>query len=178
MTRTPDWLPNSGRGAVTAIVMMSDSGDLASEFESGKVILSFSGGLNCVVHMKKMRSRNATSTIGVMSIEIPMRRFFLSIASWLLPLVARCRQELNGLVRGLVHHVVEVVHSRDEHVVRHDSRDRAEQAARGVDERLRNADRELGGIHRPGVSERRERANHPDDGSEQSDHGRDRGDGR
>ena len=84
MTRTIDWLPRSGLGAVTAMVMMSDSGDFASELDSGRVILSFSGGLNCVVHMKKMRSRKATSTIGVMSIEMPMRRFFLSIeASYL-----------------------------------------------------------------------------------------------
>jgi hypothetical protein len=29
--------------------------------------------------MKKMSSRNATSTIGVMSMLMPMRRFFLSI---------------------------------------------------------------------------------------------------
>ena len=41
--------------------------------------LSWSGGLNCVVVMKKMSSRNATSTIGVMSMLMPMRRFFLSI---------------------------------------------------------------------------------------------------
>src|SRR5437867_8612910 len=79
MTRTEDMFPVSGFGEVTAIVMMSDSGDLASEFDSGSVILSFSGGLNCVVHMKKMRSRNATSTIGVMSMLMPIRRFFLSI---------------------------------------------------------------------------------------------------
>jgi hypothetical protein len=29
--------------------------------------------------MKKMSNRNATSTIGVMSMLMPMRRFFLSI---------------------------------------------------------------------------------------------------
>src|SRR6266487_2031809 len=64
---------------VTASVMMSDSGDFASELDSGSEILSLSGGLNWVVVMKKMSSRKATSTIGVMSMLMPMRRFFLSI---------------------------------------------------------------------------------------------------
>src|SRR5437867_2803564 len=132
MTRTEDMFPVSGFGLVTAIVMMSDSGDLASELDSGSVILSFSGGLNCVVHMKKMSSRNATSTIGVMSIAIPMRRFFLSIARPLSLLAGRGGEQLHGLVRGFVHHVVEAVDAGHEHVVRHDAGDRHDQAARGV----------------------------------------------
>src|SRR5882672_2292046 len=107
MTRTPGCPPYSGLGEVTAMVMMLDSGDFASEFDSGSVILSFSGGLNWVVHMKKMSSRKATSTIGVMSMLMPMRRFFLSIAPLLLlPLGRRGREQLDRLVRGLVHHVV------------------------------------------------------------------------
>src|SRR5437867_4972937 len=53
---------------VTEIVMMSDSGDFASELDSGSVILSFSGGFIWVVVIKKISSRNATSTMGVMSI--------------------------------------------------------------------------------------------------------------
>src|SRR2546426_4021577 len=140
MTRTIDWLPRCGLGAVTAMVMMSDSGDFASELDSGRVILSFSGGLNWVVHMKKISSRNATSTIGVMSIEIPMRRFFLSIAGSPLELLlrGRRRQELDGLVRSLVHHVVEVVDPGHEHVVGHDPRDRRDQAAGRVHQRLRD----------------------------------------
>src|SRR5262245_14627000 len=39
----------------------------------GRLISSACGFRNTVVHMKKMRSRNATSTIGVMSIFTPMR---------------------------------------------------------------------------------------------------------
>src|SRR5438105_5545083 len=119
--------------------MMSDSGDLASEFDSGSVILSFSGGLNCVVHMKKISSRNATSTIGVMSMAMPMRRFFLSIDPLLAPLAGGGGQQLNGLVRRFIHHVVEVVHARHEHVVGDDAGDGRDQATGGVDQRLRDA---------------------------------------
>src|SRR5947208_4101701 len=147
--------------AVTATVMMSDSGDLASELDSGSVILSFSGGLDWVVHMKKMSSRNATSTIGVMSMAMPMRRFFLSIVQLLTLLGGRRREQLDRLVRSLVHHVVEVVDPRHEHVVGDDARDRADQSARGVDERLGDADRQLGRVHRAGMTKRRERADHP-----------------
>src|SRR5215471_13235950 len=70
---------------VTAMVMTSDSGDFASELDFGRSILSFSGGWNWVVVMKKISSRNATSTMGVMSIAMPMRRFFLSMAGRRLP---------------------------------------------------------------------------------------------
>src|SRR5437899_4598874 len=109
---------------VTAMVMISDSGDLASELDLGRSIRSRSGGWNWVVVMKKIRSRNATSTMGVMSMLIPMRLFFLSTsASPLLPVRGRRREELEHLVRSLVHHVVEVVHARHEHVVHDDAED-------------------------------------------------------
>ena len=60
--------------------MISDSGDFASEEDLGRSILSFSGGWNCVVVMKNISNRNATSNMGVMSMLTPMGRFFLSLS--------------------------------------------------------------------------------------------------
>src|SRR5262245_605871 len=126
---------------VTAIVMMSDSGDFASELDFGRSIRSLSGGWNWVVVMKKIRSRNATSTMGVMSMLTPILRFFLSMVSLrfrsrLLLVRGGGREQLQHLVRRLVHHVVEVVHARHEHVVHDDAEDGHEQAAGRVHERL------------------------------------------
>ncbi len=49
------------------------SGTWISDFDPGSATLTRSGGLKVVVVMKKMSRRNATSTIGVMSILIPIR---------------------------------------------------------------------------------------------------------
>src|SRR5262245_26750986 len=117
---------------VTEIVMICDSGDLASELDSGSVILSFSGGFICVVVMKKISSRKATSTVSVMSMAMPIRRFCFSIAGFLLrlPVVGgRGGEQLDRLVRRLVHHVVEVVDAGHEHVVGDDPGDGDEQPA-------------------------------------------------
>jgi len=51
--------------------MTSDSGSLNCEFEDKNSIYTSSGGLNCVVNMKNVSRRNATSTRGVMSILMP-----------------------------------------------------------------------------------------------------------
>src|SRR6185503_4192886 len=64
-------------GAITRSVMTFDCAISTFAFGSGgRLISSACGFRNTVVHMKKMRSRNATSTIGVMSIFTP-RRFGL-----------------------------------------------------------------------------------------------------
>ena len=55
------------------IIITSDSGSLNSEWEDGNTIVTSSCGLNCVVSMKKVSSRKATSTSGVMSILTPCR---------------------------------------------------------------------------------------------------------
>src|SRR5205814_10568135 len=68
-----------------------------------RLISSACGVRNTVVTMKKMSNRNATSTIGVMSIAMPMRRFFLSIAQLLTLVGGRRREQLDRLVRRLVH---------------------------------------------------------------------------
>ena len=54
-------------------IMTSDSGSLKSECEDGRVIVTSSAGLNWVVSMKNVSSRNATSTSGVMSMRTPAR---------------------------------------------------------------------------------------------------------
>src|SRR6267154_272106 len=60
--------------AMTRSVITFDSAISTLAFGSGGRLISSACGLrNTVVHMKKMRSRNATSTIGVMSILTPMR---------------------------------------------------------------------------------------------------------
>ncbi len=64
---------------VTPMVMTSLSGIFRSEDDSGRSMRSFAGGANWVVVMKKMSSRNATSTMGVMSMLIPMRFFFFNM---------------------------------------------------------------------------------------------------
>src|SRR5712675_122580 len=102
--------------------------------------------------MKKISSRKATSTIGVMSMLTPMRRFFLSMSWPLLAFARRRREQLDRLVRGFVHHVVEVVDARHEHVVRHDACDGDDQPAGRVDERFGNTDGELGRIDGAGVT--------------------------
>src|SRR6476660_2812867 len=108
---------------IREMVMMSLSGALRSEDDFGRSILSRSGGWNCVVVMKKMSSRKATSTMGVMSTETPMRLIFLSMASPS-PRLALGRsargEELDGFERRFVDHVVEAVHLGGEHVVGHD----------------------------------------------------------
>src|SRR5688572_1720332 len=117
--------------------MMFDSGFLNSEADAGSVIFSFSGGWNCVVVMKKMRSRNATSTSGVMSIAMPTR-LGLRILLMALPrgpgglVRGPRRQVLHGLERRLVDHVREVVDLGREDVVGDDADDGDEQAAGGV----------------------------------------------
>jgi hypothetical protein len=55
-------------------VMTLDSGSLISEFDWGSVICTSSGGLNWVVNIKNVNSKNATSTSGVISILIPALR--------------------------------------------------------------------------------------------------------
>src|SRR5688572_2843644 len=142
---------------VTFAVMMCVSGFLNSEADAGSVICSFSGGWNCVVVMKKMSSRNATSTSGVMSIAIPIRLLLILPTCRLL----RARREvLHRLERRLVDHVAEVVHLGREHVVEDDAHDRDDQAAGGVDERLGDAERELRRVDRARGAEGGERADH------------------
>jgi hypothetical protein len=48
----------------------SFSGKIAEETELGVVIVTGSGALNLVAMMKKVRIRNATSTNGVISVEV------------------------------------------------------------------------------------------------------------
>ena len=63
--------------ATTRSVITFDSAISTLAFGSGGRLISSACGLrNTVVHMKKIRSRKATSTIGVMSILIPMRLGF------------------------------------------------------------------------------------------------------
>ena len=54
-------------------MIVSVSGTSSLEVEAGRRTAICSGGLNCVVDMKKIRSRNATSTMGVMSMRTGMR---------------------------------------------------------------------------------------------------------
>src|SRR5688572_24909873 len=87
----------------------SDSGTFKLEWLSGREIGTFCGGSNCDVDMKKMSSRKATSTIGVMSILIPIR--FIFFAAMLLRRFLD-GEHLDHFQGRLVHHVVEVVDHR------------------------------------------------------------------
>ena len=60
----------------TLIVKMLDSGNLLSECEAGKLTETTSGGLNCVVSIKNVSNKKATSTIGVISSTKPTRLDF------------------------------------------------------------------------------------------------------
>ena len=53
---------------------MPVSGTWISELDSGRFTATCYGGLNWVVDMKKISSRNATSTMGVMSMFTLLRR--------------------------------------------------------------------------------------------------------
>ena len=72
-------MPNSAlkacakRAALLAALCLPGSLFAQATRSAYEELQTFSGGLNCVVVMKKMRSRNATSTMGVMSIAIPIR---------------------------------------------------------------------------------------------------------
>src|ERR1043166_2437892 len=57
------------------MLIVFDSGTSVFKSFGGKLISSALGVRNTVVTMKKMSSRNATSTIGVMSMRMPTRRF-------------------------------------------------------------------------------------------------------
>src|SRR6185503_18200752 len=66
--------------ARTRIVSVFDSGTSVFRSFGGRLISSALGVRNTVVTMKKMSSRNATSTIGVMSMRMPSRRFLRETA--------------------------------------------------------------------------------------------------
>src|ERR1044072_4969181 len=57
------------------MLIVFDSGTSVFKSFGGKLISGALGVRNTVVTMKKMSSRNATSTIGVMSMRMPTRRF-------------------------------------------------------------------------------------------------------
>src|ERR1043166_8716380 len=57
------------------MLIVFDSGTSVFKSFGGRLISSALGVRKTVVTMKKMSSRNATSTIGVMSMRMPTRRF-------------------------------------------------------------------------------------------------------
>src|SRR6185295_12131407 len=70
----PDVALDLSVGAITRSVNTFDSAISTFALGSGGRLISSACGLrNTVVHMKKMRRRKATSTIGVMSILTPIR---------------------------------------------------------------------------------------------------------
>ena len=60
----------------TVMVITPVSGKVKVECDVGVCTATSSGFLNTVVDMKKINSKKATSTIGVMSILIEILRFF------------------------------------------------------------------------------------------------------
>src|SRR5262245_27863674 len=104
------------------MIMTSDSGSLNAECELGSSICTLSGGLNCVVSMKNVSRRKATSTMGVMSILMPTRGFFFT-GIWF-HLEMRCErlfvsqsQRLDNGVAGFIDHVGEAVDLVGEEIV-------------------------------------------------------------
>src|SRR5258706_11312606 len=115
--------PRKIRSSLLNVMSMTfDSGSLNAECEAGSTICTSSGGRNCVVSMKNVSRRNATSTIGVMSILTETLAFFiLGIGVILSGLLCPGGQCLHHVVAGFVDHIGEIVHLVDEKVVRNDS---------------------------------------------------------
>src|SRR5258706_6589031 len=118
------------------ISMTLDSGNLIAECDEGSDISTSSGGRNWVVSIKNVSSRNASSTIGVMSTRTDILAFLIfGIREPFRSYLFFGRKRLDDVVARFIDHIGEVIHLVHEKVIGNDTDNSRKKAERSVDER-------------------------------------------